>query len=122
MVDAPDSSKIFHSIEQRVRDTTTQPERGVEMTDANYRAGKTYARLNGDPGLLRIGGRRATSARRSEPAIERPLSLRRLPVEVRRKTHAQARMPQVLRDKAMAATRALPERWFGHSVLDLGRL
>jgi hypothetical protein len=115
VVAVPHSSKVFHSIQQRVCDAPTEPEPGIKMPDTDYCAGESHSCHNDDTGLLRIDSHRAACARCTNPAVERTLPLGRLAVKVRRKTHAHARMPQVLRDEAMAATRALPEWWFGQS-------
>lgn len=105
----PQTSERFNPGNSWMIDPAPQPETGLQPRGMRHRAAKTNARLKDDPGLLRVHGDWTTRSRQPTPSIEQIADCARSAAKMIGQTIAATGMPEVLRDKPMAAFWAGPE-------------
>lgn len=92
-----------------MRRATLQPQCGAKIVAERSAAREADPRLNDDPGLLRINGDRAAAPGEANERVEDITNLLRLAQEIVGEAISTTGVPEICRDEAMTATRALPQ-------------
>jgi hypothetical protein len=106
----PQFAKILDSNQSRMINATLKPQTSIQPLLPHNNSRESNPGLKNDPGLLRINSHRPAFSCQLHERIERLPDLRGFAAEMIRDFVSSAGMPQVRRDKFMAAMRAAPKR------------
>jgi hypothetical protein len=111
MMAVAETPKGFRANESRMRDSPFQPDSRVEPVLTHHRASKANPSLHHDARLLCVNGNWAVSSSGGDVAIEGVAQCSWFAAKVIGETITPARMPNLSRDKSVAAFRTTPQQF-----------